>query len=260
MKPSLEKQKDVTYLDIQAAVGITKHIGGFRATDELISLCRMNMAREVLNVGCGIGVGPAYIARKYTCRVVGVDISEQMVAWSRQRAREEKVEDRVEFRVADVLDLPFEDDRFDAVLVESVLAFVKDKTRAVSECVRVTKPGGYIGLNETIWLNLPSAEIIRLSWSLVGPVEMPLKETWQVLWASSGLEEQTISCHSIQGRSEIRDRLEWVGWRWALRGFYRLARLYLRNPAARRSIKEQMRSPKQAIESFGYMLLSGRKP
>ena len=38
MKPSLEKQKDVTYLDIQAAVGITKHIGGFRATDERIIL------------------------------------------------------------------------------------------------------------------------------------------------------------------------------------------------------------------------------
>jgi arsenite methyltransferase len=260
VKPSQDKQMDVTYLDIQAAVGITKHIGGFRATDELISLCHIDTAREVLNVGCGIGVGPAYIARKYACRVVGVDISEQMVAWSRQRAREEKVEDRVEFRVADVLDLPFENDRFDAVLVESVLVFVEDKIRAVSECVRVTKPGGYIGLNESIWLTTPPPEVARLARSLVGPVEIPLKETWQALWGRSGLDEQTISCHSVQARSEIRDRVEWVGWRWALRGFYRLARLYLGNPAARQSIKEQMRSPKQSVESFGYILLSGRKP
>ena len=68
------------FLDMQAAMGITKHIGGFAATDELLSLCHIDDARTVLNVGCGIGVGPAYIARKHGCRVVGVDISEQMIA------------------------------------------------------------------------------------------------------------------------------------------------------------------------------------
>ena len=47
-----------------------------------------------------------------------------------------------------MLDLPFEADRFDAVIVESVLAFVDDKPRAIRECIRVTKPGGYVGLNE----------------------------------------------------------------------------------------------------------------
>ena len=103
------------YLDLQAEVGITKHVGGFAATDELLSLCHVEDARETLNVGCGIGVGVAYIASKFRCRVMGVDISEKMIKWSRLRAKEEKVEDKVEFRVADVLALPFEDDRFDAV-------------------------------------------------------------------------------------------------------------------------------------------------
>jgi len=59
-------------------------------------------------VGCGIGVGSTYIAKKYNCHVVGVDISEKMIEWSCQRAREECVEDKVEFRVADVLEPPFE--------------------------------------------------------------------------------------------------------------------------------------------------------
>ena len=92
---------------MQAHVGVTKHIGGFEATNELLSLCHIEDARQVLNVGCGIGVGPAYIAKKYDCRVVGVDISEKMIEWSRRRAREERVEDKVEFRMADVLELPF---------------------------------------------------------------------------------------------------------------------------------------------------------
>ena len=76
-------QPSSTYLDFQAEVGITKHVGGFAATDELLSLCHIADAKEVLNVGCGIGVGSAYIARKFGCRVVGVDISEKMIEWSR---------------------------------------------------------------------------------------------------------------------------------------------------------------------------------
>ena len=133
------------FLDMQAYVGITKHIGGIEATDELLSLCHIEDAHEVLNVGCGIGVGPTYIAKKYNCRVMGADISEKMIEWSCRRVREERVEAKVEFRTADVLDLPFETDRFDAVLAESVLIFVRDKARAIRECVRVTKPGATLG-------------------------------------------------------------------------------------------------------------------
>jgi arsenite methyltransferase len=144
-----DAQAGIKYLDMQAYVGITKHIGGRRATDELLALCHIEHAREVLNVGCGIGISCAYIAKKHGCHVVGVDISEKMIEWSRKRAHEERVEDRVEFRVADILDLPFEADRFNAVMVESVVAFVGDKARAIRECVRVTRPGGYVGLNES---------------------------------------------------------------------------------------------------------------
>ena len=50
-----------TYLDIQAEVGVTKHMGGYAATDALHRLCYLEEAQEVLEVGCGIGVGPAYI-------------------------------------------------------------------------------------------------------------------------------------------------------------------------------------------------------
>lgn len=59
-----------------------------------------------------------------------------------------RIEDGVEFRVADVQDLPFEADLFDAVIGESVIAFPENENEAVGECVRVTKPGGYVGFNE----------------------------------------------------------------------------------------------------------------
>lgn len=73
---------------------------------------------------------------RIACRVVGVDISPRMVERSWERAHRERVTDRVEFRVADAQDLPFEDNWFDAVITESVTAFPEDKQEAVNEYVR----------------------------------------------------------------------------------------------------------------------------
>jgi ubiquinone/menaquinone biosynthesis C-methylase UbiE len=248
----------LAYLDMQAYVGITKHNGGLAATGKLLSLCHVREAREVLNVGCGIGVGSAYVARKHGCRVVGVDISDKMIEWSRKRAREEHVEAKVEFRVADVLDLPFEADRFDAVLCESVLAFVDDKQRAIGELVRVTRPGGYVGLNETFWTQEPTPEMIARVREAVGS-SIPTVETWQALWAASGLQERVMTTYQIHPRQEIRDRMRWVGWRWALRGFARLFRLYVTNRAVRQALREQFNAPADLLRQMGYALLVGRK-
>jgi arsenite methyltransferase len=248
----------MSFLDMQAYVGITKHVGGIEATDELLSLCHIEDAHEVLNVGCGIGVGSTHIAKKYNCRVVGVDISEQMIEWSRRRAREERVEAKVEFRTADVLDLPFEADRFDVVFAESVLIFVKDKARAIRECVRVTKPGGYVGLNEGLWIEQPSPELVARVKDAIGPF-IPTHETWQALWEASGLQERVVKVCQVDARTEVKSRIRWIGWRWMLGAWGRGLRLYITNPAVRQSIKEVFDVPPEVFQYAGYGLFAGRK-
>jgi arsenite methyltransferase len=248
----------IMYLDMQAYVGITKHNGGREATDELLALCHIEHAHEVLNVGCGIGISSAYIARKHGCRVVGVDISEKMIKWSRKRAHQERVEDKVEFRVADVIELPFEDDRFDAVVVESVIAFVDDKARAIRECRRVTRPGGYVALNETFFTEEPTSEVGEIVRREMG-LDIPMVQTWQALWEASGLQDRVVRLHPIDARQEIRDRLQWIGARWALQAFGRLFRLYLTRPVARQSLKAQFGSSAGSLEKMGYGIFIGRK-
>lgn len=248
----------LNFLDMQAEVGITKHMGGIEATNELLSLCHIEAAREVLNIGCGIGVGSTYIAKKYDCHVVGVDIGEKMIEWSRQRAREEGVDTRVEFQTADVLDLPFEADRFDVVFAESVLIFVEDKAQAIRECVRVTKPGGYVGLNEGLWIKQPPPEMIGQIKNAIGPF-IPTGETWQTLWEASGLQERVVKIYQVDARAEVKSRIRWIGWRWLLRAWGRGLRLYLSNPAIRQSIKEMFDVPSEAFQYAGYGLFVGKK-
>ena len=251
-------KSDLNFLDMQASIGVTKHIGGYEATNELLSMCHVEDASEVLDAGCGIGVGPAYRASKFKCRVVGIDISEKMIEWSRQRALEEGVEDKVELRVADVLSLPFEDNRFDAVICESVLAFVEDKQQAIQEFVRVTKPGGYVGLNEGYWIMQPPPEIRARINDALGPSILTL-EDWKTLWNASGLKELVVRTHQVEARAEIKSRLQWIGWRWILRAWGRALRLSFMNPAIRQSIKKQFDVPTEAFQYFGYGLFVGRK-
>lgn len=251
-------QTGTKFLDMQAAVGITKHIGGFEATQELLSLCHIENAQQVLNVGCGIGVGSTYIAKKYDCHVVGVDISEKMLEWSHQRAREEKVEDKVEFHIDNVMGLTFEADRFDVVFTESVLIFVEDKARAIRECVRVAKPGGYVGLNEGFWIEQPSPELVALAKDAVGPC-VPTLEAWQALWDASGLQERVVRTRQVDARTEVNSRLQWIGWRWLLRAWGRALHLYITNPAIRQSIKKQFDVPPEVFQYVGYGLFVGKK-
>jgi len=247
------------FLDMQAQIGVSKHMGGYDATHELLALCHIEDAREVLNVGCGIGAGSIYIAKQYGCRVTGMDLSAQMIAWARRRARSEGVAGRIDVLPADVLHLPFAADCFDVVFAESVLIFVEDKAQAIGECVRVTKPGGFVGLNEGLWTRQPPPQVAAQIQHAIGPY-IPMAEDWQGLWEGSRLQERVMQVRHTVAAEELKSRIEWIGWRWLIGAWGRALRLYIENPSIRESIKAQFDVPPEALEYTGHVLLAGKKP
>ena len=87
------------FFDFAAEAGLTKHLGGVEATDELAHLCRIDEDSYVLGVGCGVGATPVYLAGTYGCRAMGVDIVPRVIERCEERARRERVVSRTEFRV-----------------------------------------------------------------------------------------------------------------------------------------------------------------
>jgi len=67
------------YFELQSDFGITKHMGGRKATHELIELCHLEAGQSVLEVGCGIGSTACYLAGECDMLVTSVDISPRMV-------------------------------------------------------------------------------------------------------------------------------------------------------------------------------------
>ena len=258
-------EKEETFFDFAAAVGLTKHLGGVGTTEELVELCHIGEGKYVLDVGCGVGVTPCFIAKRYGCRVVGVDLVEGMVERSRERAQREGVMDRVEFRVADAQDLPFEDDLFDAVITESVTAFPEDKQGVVNEYVRVTKPGGYVGLNESTWLKVPPPpEMVAWVSQDVGFTVQPLtSDVWVGLLEGAGLREVVVRTCAVDVRNETKEIFRRYGFVGMLGVWGRMFSLYTKSPAYRRFLKQVQESggvaPENLDEYFGYGLFVGRK-
>jgi len=98
---------------------------------------------RVLDVACGNGNATLAAARCGT-HVLGVDYVPGLLEGGRRRAAAERLD--VEFRLGDAEDLPVPDASFDAVLSVFGAMFAPDQQRTAGEIIRVTRPGGTVGL------------------------------------------------------------------------------------------------------------------
>jgi phosphatidylethanolamine/phosphatidyl-N-methylethanolamine N-methyltransferase len=103
---------------------------------------------EILEVGVGTGlVLPYYPAGT---RVVGVDLSEAMLAKAVEKVRATPLPHVRGVAAMDACRLGFPDGRFDAVTVPFVITLVPDPEGALDECARVLKPGGALVISSKL--------------------------------------------------------------------------------------------------------------
>src|SRR5207245_5435074 len=118
------------------------HTRGLAATAELARLAGITADMSVLDVGSGVG-GPArFLAATCGCRVTGVDLSEPFVDAARYLTGRTGQSGQVSFQTTSALELPFDDGRFDVVLLQHVAMNISDRTRLYREIHRVLKSGG----------------------------------------------------------------------------------------------------------------------
>jgi ubiquinone/menaquinone biosynthesis C-methylase UbiE len=262
ISPKEISEPEPSYFALQAYWGVTKHMGGLKATEELVELCHIDKGKYVLEVGCGIGVTACYLAKRHGCRVVGIDISEGMIDWSKRRARRAGVEDRVEFIIADAQNLPFEDALFDAVICESVTAFV-DKQRTISGYIRVTKPGGYVGLNEATWVRAAPLEAVEYLSHAVGKAEFLTSDGWKALLEGSGFTDVVVRIYKVNAISQWINEMRQIDSPVEyLRAWKKFLSLYIKSSAVRKYVKELWPPPRsifKIFEYFGYGIYVGRK-
>jgi demethylmenaquinone methyltransferase/2-methoxy-6-polyprenyl-1,4-benzoquinol methylase len=119
---------------------------------------------DVLDACCGTGDLAMAARNAGASHVVGVDFSERMLERARRKAPE------LEWVQSDVLELPFEDASFDAVVVGFGVRNVDDLEAAIRELRRVLRPGGRLGILEITTPRGPLKVFYRLWFDRIVPL------------------------------------------------------------------------------------------
>ena len=126
------------------------HGRGLEATEDMANLLPISGTDHVLDVGSGVG-GPArYMARRFGCRVSGIDLTGEFCDVARHLTALLGLAERVSFEQGDALAMRFGDAVFDGSYSMSVSMNIADKRALYREIHRVLQPGAWLGLSEVV--------------------------------------------------------------------------------------------------------------
>lgn len=104
--------------------------GGWKGTDRLIELLNIKDMKKpkILEVGCSTGYITRYVAQKFDCEIIGVDLSKLLLDIAEEESHKLNL-NNISFQYANVENLPFSDNTFDIVYGEAITALVSDPSR-----------------------------------------------------------------------------------------------------------------------------------
>lgn len=170
------------------------HPGGVFSTERLFQKLSPGPNDYVLEIGCGSAKDLCRLVEKYNCRAIGVDSSDLILKFAEDRVRKTGLSSKITIMKGDVANMNFfDDDQFDIVIAQSVLATIPDKDKVATEVSRVLKSGGHFGDIELIWIDEPDDELVYNVEKRIGSFDRPLKlSEWIGLFKKAGLKETNI--------------------------------------------------------------------
>jgi hypothetical protein len=116
---------------------------------EVARLADIENGQEIVVSGSGRGMTTEWLARRTGASVTGVDPDEEDITQAEEHAREAGLE--LSYQHAELDDLPYETNVFDAAIGEPEIAAATSTEKAVAELARVTKPMGAVVLLQLTW-------------------------------------------------------------------------------------------------------------
>ena len=169
------------------------------------AIASLEEGEVVLDLGSGGGVDcflAANIVGK-TGRVIGVDMTPEMLEKARENARKGGYEN-VEFRLGEIENLPAADNSVDVIISNCVINLSPDKSRVFREAHRVLKPGGRVMVSDKVLTRELPEDIKNSLDAYTGCVAGAyLKEDYLATIAEAGFDDVSILSEQAFGSGEL---------------------------------------------------------
>ncbi len=171
--------------------------GGKRATDWLIQQGHFSKSKKVLEVACNICTTSIGLAKKHGCQITGIDLDKDVLEKARRNIAKHHLSHLIEVMHGNATRLPFEDNSFDIVLNEAMLTMLpmEAKEKAVSEYLRVLKPGGILLTHDVVIGTREREATVQDLQKAIHIKATPLTELeWHDLFQRNGFQKTKAIC------------------------------------------------------------------
>ncbi|TNF84861.1 MAG: methyltransferase domain-containing protein [Gammaproteobacteria bacterium] len=148
-------------------------------TDDFRKICIERVGLKdgdtVLDLGCGTGLNQPHISAQIgpTGRILGIDASEKMLSYAKDRAAEHGYADNLQLIQGDLRNLAqLTDDPVDAVVATLIFSVVPAWRQVFAASFALLKPGGRYGVMDNYWPK-PSLRLWFLSWTFAADAKRP---------------------------------------------------------------------------------------
>jgi ubiquinone/menaquinone biosynthesis C-methylase UbiE len=230
------------------------HPGGFQGTELLAKHSKISENMTILDAGCGSGSSSIFLAKRYGCKVIGIDIDQTSITKAYKKARKKGVLDRVGFRLMDITDLSFQDQIFDGAICQAALIFT-NKRDALRTIHKKISSKGFVGVIELAWKTTPPSSIARRVGNTLcaAAVNTEQHSDWIKLLRQTGFNVV---------HAELQDLKFNLSGMLRNEGFFptlRIALKYSFDKSAKRKIREVTKLFRETQEYLGYGIYVGRK-
>lgn len=136
----------------ELVMGEQIHAGGFASSMELATRAEIKPGMKGVDLCSALGAGCRFLVTNFKAFMCGVDATPHMVEEARRRAPFDVW--GIEFKLGNVLDVPYPSGMFDFVWGEDAWCYVTDKDKLLFEAARVLKPGGIVTFTD--WVEGPA--------------------------------------------------------------------------------------------------------
>jgi choline kinase/ubiquinone/menaquinone biosynthesis C-methylase UbiE len=221
--------------------------------EQMVDCGQFQKHHTVLDVGTGTGRVALEMAPRVG-KVIGVDISPDML----KQARQSLTAPNVEFRLGDVAQLNFDDDSFDRVTARMVFHHLIDTSaKAARECYRVLRPGGLFVLSEGVPPHRALADWYTRVFALKEERLTFFEDDLARLLEQAGFEEINCQIH-ITPQVSIRNWLENSGLPTTTQDVIYQMHLDLEDDG--KSYYNMRVLPDDILIDLKFAILTGRKP